>query len=116
MMNSIIDLLKNKFEIEIGVYGRKTGRLIVLPVWFVLKNNELFLLPVYGSKTNWYRNLKINPKIMLKVNDFKKEYIAKLLEDKKDVEQVIEMFKEKYGEREIKKWYSGFDAAVKISL
>ncbi|HDJ89796.1 MAG TPA: DUF2255 domain-containing protein, partial [Thermoprotei archaeon] len=45
---NFIELLRNKYEIEITVIGRKSSREISLPVWFVLKENKLFLLPVYG--------------------------------------------------------------------
>ena len=115
-MKDLVKVLEGRREINIAVYGRKSGRLIELPVWFVLEKNRLLLLPVYGSRTSWYRNLKANPKIRVKVGDFDEEFTAKLLESESQVKYVVRKFEEKYGKEEIKKWYSGFDAAVEISL
>jgi hypothetical protein len=37
--------------IKIIVIGRKSGRTISIPVWFVLEGEKLYLLPVQGSDT-----------------------------------------------------------------
>jgi hypothetical protein len=47
-------------EITLSVKGRKTGRDIPRPVWFVHEGNTLYLLPNYGSDTNWYKNFLAN--------------------------------------------------------
>jgi hypothetical protein len=47
------------------VIGRKSGRTISIPVWFVLEGENLFLLPVEGSDTQWYRNVRRNPSIQI---------------------------------------------------
>lgn len=111
-----IELLKKRSEIEITIIGRKSGREITLPVWFVLEKNRIFLLPVYGSRTNWYKNVVVNPSIKIRVDNLVENFIAKPSFDKNIVREIIDGFKEKYGENEIKKWYSGFDAAVIIDL
>ena len=43
--------------------GRKSGRTISIPVWFVLEGEKLYLLPVHGSDTQWYKNVLQNPLI-----------------------------------------------------
>jgi GTP-binding protein EngB required for normal cell division len=35
-------------QIKISVIGRKSGRTISIPVWFVLEGDKLYLLPVPG--------------------------------------------------------------------
>jgi hypothetical protein len=35
-------------QIKISVTGRKSGRTISIPVWFVLEGDKLYLLPVQG--------------------------------------------------------------------
>ncbi len=52
-------------EITLSVKGRKSGRDIPRPVWFVHEGNTLYLLPVQGSDTNWYKNMQ---KLLLPVN------------------------------------------------
>jgi len=38
-------------EIKLNVIGRKPGRPISVPAWFVLEGANLYLLPVQGSET-----------------------------------------------------------------
>jgi hypothetical protein len=48
------DRLARFRQINITVTGRKSGRAISNPVWFVLDEDRLYLLPVQGSDTQWY--------------------------------------------------------------
>jgi hypothetical protein len=52
-------------QIRISVIGRKSGHKISISVWFVLKGEKVYLLPVKGSDTQWYRNLLKNPSIRI---------------------------------------------------
>jgi hypothetical protein len=60
--------LNSASEITLSVKGRKSSRDIPRPVWFVHEGNTLYLLPVQGSDTNWYRNLRANPTLKISVN------------------------------------------------
>jgi hypothetical protein len=51
---TLLGELKRKDEIQLSVKGRKSGKEIPRPVWFVLTGKELMLLPVKGSSTQWY--------------------------------------------------------------
>ena len=44
--------LNKVYEITLSVKGRKSGKDIPRPVWFVHEANTLYLLPVQGSDTN----------------------------------------------------------------
>jgi deazaflavin-dependent oxidoreductase (nitroreductase family) len=57
--------LRDASEVEITVTGRRSGRQITIPVWFVEEGETLYLLPVRGSDADWYRNLVANPTIRL---------------------------------------------------
>lgn len=48
---SLNERLSRYREITISVTGRKSGRTISIPIWFVLDQDTLYLLPVYGSDT-----------------------------------------------------------------
>lgn len=108
------EALKKNKEIKITFVGRKSKKKISTPVWYVFENNNILLLPVSGSKTNWFKNVTTNPQIDIELDDIKISGKCEILTNKKDVEYVVTKFKEKYGEEEIKKWYSGFDVAVKV--
>ncbi len=109
------DDLKNRLsrasEIAITVIGRKSGRAISIPIWFVF-DDKLHLLPVHGSDTQWYRNVLRNPKIRIKTGGMEAEVKAVSITDAAQVAAVVEKFRKKYGAGDVKKYYSKFDVAV----
>jgi deazaflavin-dependent oxidoreductase (nitroreductase family) len=110
------DTLKNHLsrsrEIHISVIGRKSGRTISIPVWFVADDDKVYLLPVQGSDTQWYKNVLKNPAIRIKGGDTEAELKAVPITDAKQVSSVVEKFRAKYGAGNVKKYYSKFDVAV----
>jgi deazaflavin-dependent oxidoreductase (nitroreductase family) len=103
-------------QIKITVIGRKSGKEISLPVWFVLKGDKLYLLPVQGSETQWFKNVLKNPRIRLSARGEEAEFRAKPLTDFKSVASVVDEFREKYGAQDVKKYYSKLDVAVVLEL
>jgi hypothetical protein len=51
--NDLKEHLTRCRQIKISVIGRKSGKTISIPVWFVLEGEKLSLLPVRGSDTQW---------------------------------------------------------------
>ena len=94
------------------VTGRKTGRVTSRPVWFVLEDNTLYLLPVKGSDTQWYKNVLENPSIRIGVRGGETEVKLTALADTKQVASVVEKFRAKYGPGDVKKYYSKLDVAA----
>jgi deazaflavin-dependent oxidoreductase (nitroreductase family) len=109
---SLSDRLSRYRELTITVTGRKSGRSISNPVWFVFENGKLDLLPVSGSETQWYRNVLKNPKIKIDARGAEAELQVLPLTDAKQVSAVVEKFRKKYGAGDVKKYYSNFDVAV----
>ena len=99
-------------EIKLSVIGRKSGKTISIPVWFVVEGDELYLLPVEGSDTQWYKNVLKNPSIRINARGAEAELRATAVTDAKTVKSVIEKFREKYGAKDVKKYYSKFDVAI----
>src|SRR5207247_2537135 len=86
--DALAKALKKRRQITISIIGRRTGRTISLPVWFVFDRDTLWLLPVHGSNTHWYRS----------------------------VGQIIERFRDKYTPDVIARLYPGpLNVAVKVS-
>ena len=110
------DALKNRLsrsrEINITVTGRKSGRTISIPVWFVLEDDTLYLLPVQGSDTQWYKNVLKNPSIRIEAGGAEAEVRAVPVKDATQVKSVVEKFRDTYGTKDVKKYYSKFDVAV----
>ena len=108
--------LKRRRQISITVTGRSTGRAITMPVWFVSDDRALWLLPVYGSKTQWYRNLIKDRAIAVQAGSERQDFRTKLVKSAGVVSSVVRQFREKYTSEEVKRWYSGLDVAVQIPL
>jgi hypothetical protein len=90
--------LNRAHEITLSVKGRKSGRDIARPVWFVYEGNTLYLLPVQGSDTNWYKNLLVDPTLKISVNGVETPAIIdKLITDSNRVDDIVRKFKSKYG-------------------
>jgi len=106
------DRLSRYRQITITVTGRMSGRPISNPVWFVLDGDKVYLLPVQGSDTQWYRNVLKNPLIRINARGTEAEVHAFPVTDATRVESVVEKFRDKYGAGDVKKYYSKFDVAV----
>ena len=114
--DNLKDRLSRYRQIKISVIGRKSGKTISIPVWFVAEGDTLYLLPVHGSETQWYKNVLKNPTIRIDARGAEAEFRAKPITESNSVKSVIEKFREKYGAGDVKKYYSKFDAAVVAEL
>ncbi|HWW14793.1 MAG TPA: nitroreductase/quinone reductase family protein [Candidatus Dormibacteraeota bacterium] len=114
------DLLRERLgryrEITIRVIGRKSGRKISIPVWFVLEGETVYLLPVSGSKSQWYRNVVENPVMGIAARGAEGEFRTAAVTGAGAVKAVVEKFREKYGAGDVKKYYSRLDVAVRVEL
>jgi deazaflavin-dependent oxidoreductase (nitroreductase family) len=110
------DRLSRYREIKISVIGRKSGRTISIPVWFVADAENLYLLPVQGSDTQWYKNVLKNPSIGIDARGAEAEIQAVPVTDPQQVSSVVEKFRVKYGASDVKKYYSKFDVAVQAQM
>jgi deazaflavin-dependent oxidoreductase (nitroreductase family) len=114
--DALKDRLSRSREINISVTGRKSGRTISIPVWFVLEDVKLYLLPVSGSDTQWYKNALKNPSIRIEAGGAKAEVNVTPVTDSKQVSSIVEKFRAKYGPSDVKKYYSKIDVAVLADL
>ncbi len=109
------DALKDRLSryrgIKISVIGRKSGRTISFPVWFVSDDKKLYLLPARGSDTQWYKNVLKKPSIRIDARGAEAKLKVVPVTDAKQVKSVIKMFRAKYGASGIE-LYSKLDVAV----
>ena len=108
--------LNSAYEITLSVKGRKSGRDIPRPVWFVYEDNTLYLLPVQGSDTGWYKNLLVDPTLKISVNGIEISARGKPITDSNRVDDSVRKFKFKYSEGDVKRYYTKFDVAVEVTL
>jgi hypothetical protein len=110
------NILDRSEEIELTVKGRKSGKNISRPVWFVHEDNIVYLLPVNGSDSEWYKNTLHNPSMKISVNN--KEFFGsgKTITDENKVSEVANKFRSKYNAGNIARYYSKLNAVVEFSL
>ena len=114
--DALRDRLSRDSEITLSVTGRKSGRTISIPVWFVFEDDQLSLLPVEGSDTQWYKNVLKKPLIRISAGSAKADIKVAPITDAKQVSSVVDKFRDKYGAGDVKKYYSKFDVAVLAHL
>jgi len=108
--------LQGANEIEITVTGRTSGRSLSYPIWFALDGDKLYLIPVKGSDTEWYKNLRKRPSIRLATRGGKTlTASARLITDEAQLDKILEKFRDKYG-RNVKSYYPKYDVAVEVPL
>jgi hypothetical protein len=81
-----------------------------------IEGKTLYLLSVQGSDTNWYKNLLVDPMLKISVNGVEIPAIGKPITDSNRIDDIVRKFKSKYGEGEVKKYYTKFDVAVEVQL
>jgi len=114
--DTLKDRLTRYRQIKISVVGRSSGRTISIPVWFVFEGNNLYLLPVQGSDTQWYKNLLRHREIGISARGVEAESHTAPVTDPKAVASIVERFRKKYGAEDVKKYYSKFDVAVVVEI
>jgi deazaflavin-dependent oxidoreductase (nitroreductase family) len=108
--------LEDRREVGLTVTGRRSGREVSHPVWFVLEGDVLYLVPVRGSDGDWYRNVVRTPTIRLAAGGAQIEARATPISDAARVEEVFDKFRARYGARDVAAYFPKQDAAVEVPL
>lgn len=116
MPGKFADALQGTSQIDVTVTGRVTGRQISNPVWFVLEDGTVYLLPVRGSATGWFKNVRKTPGLRLTADGVSVTATAAPVTDPARVREVIDKFRAKYGGNQIAAYYSQLDVAVEVSM
>jgi hypothetical protein len=109
--------VRNVRDATVTVISAKTGREVRLSVWFVDDDGVIYLLPMHGSKTKWYLSTLSNPRIQLEINRRFFSGEVKDINERKRVESIINLFKDKYGERAYRNFYGNHvDRALMVTI
>lgn len=108
--------LDSRREVDLTVTGRTSGRGITLPVWFARDGGTLYLVPIYGSDTNWYKNVLRTPGIRLAAGGAETTASAAPVTDPAQVAEIVAKFRAKYGAEDVAAYYPKQNAAVTVPL
>jgi deazaflavin-dependent oxidoreductase (nitroreductase family) len=103
-------------EIQLIVTGRKTGQEISLPVWFIQDGGWLYLVPVTGTDSSWYKNVLKEPAIRVVAGSARLSARATPVTDPARVSEILDMFRAKYGARDVAAYYPKPNVAVEAPL
>jgi deazaflavin-dependent oxidoreductase (nitroreductase family) len=103
-------------EIDLTTTGRISGKTNSRPVWYVRQDQRLFLLPVTGSQSQWYKNVVKTPAIRLTAgaSDFAANAVP--LTEPDTVRQIVDRFRAKYGAGDVAQYYPNPNVAVEVKL
>lgn len=108
--------LRDREEITIAVKGRRSGREIKLPVWFTVEGTTLWLLPVYGSRTQWFRNVLVDPTITVRAGRQALTAAGRPSRARSTVQRVVEQFRKKYTAKLVAQYYERTDVVVDVPI
>jgi deazaflavin-dependent oxidoreductase (nitroreductase family) len=108
--------LETTREVRLTVTGRRTGREISHPVWFAREGDTLYLVPVRGTDTDWYRNVLKTPTVHLAARGARLTATATPISEAARVEHVLELFRARYGAGDVAAYYPKQDAALEVPL
>jgi hypothetical protein len=107
-----LEAMKSSSEVELSV--KRSGKWTTRPVWFAVDGATVYLLPMYGTDTKWYKYATANPQIELSIRGRKVRGEARRVLDAQELASVIDRFQSRYGE--LKRYYRKLDAAIAVTL
>lgn len=114
--NGFASALDGVNEVSLTTTGRKSGRESSRPVWFVRQGGTLYLVPVTGTDSQWYRNVQAMSAIRLTAAGTQYATDAAPVRDAGKVAQILDAFRAKYGAQDVARYYSNPNVAVEINL
>ena len=108
--------LRDREKIKITVKGRRSGHEVTLPVWFVLEGKTLWLLPVHGSRTQWFRNVLADPTLTLQAGRRAVTAMGRPRRARSEVQRVLERFRKKYSAKLVAQYYDDSDVVVDVPI
>ena len=98
MPNPSIDFssLKSEEYCYLTTTGRKTGNPHEIEIWFGMEENTLYLLSGGGDESDRVRNLRVNPKVGMRLGDHTFEATARVVQNIQEESMARPMLAAKY--------------------
>jgi deazaflavin-dependent oxidoreductase (nitroreductase family) len=101
-------------ELRLTTVGRRTGRESSRPVWFVRRDETLYLIPGDGRESQWYKNILKTPTIRLSAGGTTQPASATPVTDPDEVDRITNAFRDKYGRQQIAALYPKCEVALEV--
>ncbi len=97
--NDLIQLLPQLSKEDycyLTTIGRKSGKLHEIEIWFGIQGNSLYLLSGGGDDSDWVKNLRANPNVMVRIAKHTFTGIARIVDEEKEATMARHMLAGKY--------------------
>jgi deazaflavin-dependent oxidoreductase (nitroreductase family) len=115
-MANFTEALKGTREVELTAVGRKTGQETSRPVWFDQEGDKLYLVPVTGTDSQWYKNVLRHPTVRLAAGGAEYTAQATPITDPARAAEVVQLFRARYGADDVARFYPHPNVAVEVPL
>jgi len=95
-----LDSVADKQVLYLTTVGRWTGLPREIEIWFVVWRERLYLFAETREAAGWVKNIRRNPKVIVRIGEWHIEATARVLDrnaDRKLWDQVAEIANRKYG-------------------
>ncbi|MBI4201210.1 MAG: nitroreductase family deazaflavin-dependent oxidoreductase [Chloroflexi bacterium] len=103
-------LITETRELDLITTGRKSGTPRVVELWYAYEKGYVYFLT---SSTHWRRNLEAHPEAALQVKG--RTFLGRykpVTDAPASKEQVMALFRRKYGDQVVHQWYEGREHVV----
>ncbi|HZP41531.1 MAG TPA: nitroreductase/quinone reductase family protein [Candidatus Binatia bacterium] len=91
-----LERVRDQSTLDITTVGRKSGRRHTKPIWFVVDDGRIVVQAGKSGKTDWYRNLRKDPSVVVRTGGYTFQTTAVPVTDPKRVEAIHRLFLQKY--------------------
>jgi deazaflavin-dependent oxidoreductase (nitroreductase family) len=100
MLNAQVFLLRrgwmgpmNRQLMVLTTTGRKSGKTYSIPVGFAPDGSDVWAFTLSGGRSNWYRNIQVNPRVTLEIQGKTIQADGELMNTPEQRRQAIEVYK-----------------------
>jgi deazaflavin-dependent oxidoreductase (nitroreductase family) len=100
MMRASLQSVADKQVLHLTTIGRTTGLPREIEIWFVIDCGRFYLFAETGEAAGWVKNIRRNPKVMVRIAEWQFDATARVLDRQTDRElwdQVAAIADHKYG-------------------
>jgi|WetSurMetagenome_2_1015567.scaffolds.fasta_scaffold1152072_1 deazaflavin-dependent oxidoreductase (nitroreductase family) len=116
-MKALLSRLGKEEYCYVTTTGRVTGKPHKIEIWFGLNGNSLYLLSGGMDKSDWVKNMKKNPSVIVRVAKHTFQATARIVMDGKEETMARHLLAEKYqGWKEGKKLSDWGRTALPVAL
>ena len=109
--SEFVKSINGRDEIDI-IFAKKDGKRRTIPVWFVVSEGKVELLPMYGLKTKWFRAVEGSGSAEIRAEKNSVPARLRFVREATEVDRVKQRFSEKYGEPDVRRYYPTSEIAV----